>query len=220
MPSAYHMQSCSVSSLHVVASVCSVQASVALPASTKAEPPSPPLQLQGGQSRPGMHIGQVHEVVVGLPALPLPALETVPDPTQLQLQGGQLSPGAQTGQAQVPSFTQLPSVGSPQLHSHGGQLSPGEQDAQVQVQVPPPAPPSEQSHSMGGHVVPAGQNRGLTQAQPLPSEVLAWQKPPLLQSTPAGHSRSTCDHAQAGLATHSAADSNYNRPLRFTSHAT
>jgi hypothetical protein len=205
MPSAYQTHALSVSAMQDVESTWVPHASVGAPASNVPMLPPPLLQLHGGHSWPGMHVGQVQELVVGVPSPALPPLETVPEPTQPQLQGGQLSPAAQTGhaQAQVPSSTQPPSVGSAQVQSHGGQLDPGRQEAHAHVQVPPPLPPPEQSHSMGGQVAPAGQYAGLTHAQPLPSGVRMWQKPPVVQVVPAGHSRSTSDHAQAASARHS-----------------
>jgi hypothetical protein len=157
MPSAYQTHELSMSAMQAVASTWVVHASVGVPASSV--PMLPPLQLHGGHSWPGTHVGQLQELVVEVPSPALPPLETVPEPTQPQLQGGQLSPGAHAGhaQAQVPFATQPPFVGSAQVQSHGGQLEPGRQEAHAHVQVPPPLPPPEQSHSMGGQIAPAGQ---------------------------------------------------------------
>jgi hypothetical protein len=119
-----------------------------------------------------------------------------------QPHGGQLDPGAQVGQAQaqVPASTQPfpPPLGA-QSHLHGKQDSPGAQVGQVHVQVPP-APPPEQSHSAGGQFAPAGQATGLTHAQPHPLDALGWQKPPLAQSAPNGHSVDVADQAQLASA--------------------
>ena len=174
-PRAYQAQASEVSARQVVASVYAAQGSAA-PASSEVPPP---VQLHGGHGCPETHAGQLQEVVPPAPGPAEPPLDAAPAPTQPQRHGGQLWPGPQVGQAQaqVPPSTQPASGRAPQSQLQGGQLWPGWHEVHAQVQLPPvpPAPPPEQSHSIGGQVLPAGQNSGLTHAQPLPSPARAWQ---------------------------------------------
>jgi hypothetical protein len=151
---------------------------------------------------------EVVDVVVP-PALPLTTV-TAPVSAQLQSHGGHVSPGAQTGQAQAqvppppepPPLLQPPPP-PPQSQLHGGQAWPDAQAGQAHVQVPPPLPlpPSNaggggQSHATAGHAALGGQAMGCAHAQPPPDTPMAWQKPPVLQSSPTGHRIPSDDHPQ------------------------
>jgi hypothetical protein len=117
-------------------------------------------QLQGAQSAPAGHSGQL-QVQVPVPPAPLAP--------------------------PVPVVTPQP-PGRPQPHAQAGQASPGGHAGQSQVQVPPPPtlPPSAaggggQSHWTGGQAPLAGQASGCTQRQLEPEGARVKQNPLSLQ---------------------------------------